>query len=113
MGEYWDEIDECWLDDDDVLLITHGVHSGDRTHFENTVNVGEQVWWNQDPGIAEVDGCFYRVEDTVLSDYDGVRHLKSDCIWSDINDSYILKCDSVMLDGEIYHKDALTDLQRA
>jgi hypothetical protein len=113
IGEYWDEIDECWLDEDDAVLVTHGIHSGDRTHFDNTANVGAQVWWSRDPGIAEVDGCFYRVEDTVLSDYDGARHLKSDCVWTDIHGSYILKCDSVVLDGEIYHKNALIDLQRA
>lgn len=113
MGEYWDEIDDCSLDEEDAVLITHGIHSGDWTHFDNTANIGGQVWWNRDSGISEVNGCFYRVEDTVWSDYDTVTHLKSDCIWSDVHDSYILKCDSVLLDGEIYHKDALNDLQRA
>lgn len=112
MGEYWDDIDDCSLDDEDAVLITHGIHSGNWTHFDNTANVGGQVWWNRDPGISEVNGSFYRVEDTVWSDYDSVTRLKSDCVWSDNHDSYILKCDSVLFDGEIYHKDALTDLQR-
>jgi hypothetical protein len=112
-GDHWDEIEDCTLDDDDAVYVTHGYRAGIWTDFTNTVNVGDQVWWRDDPGIAKVMGTYYRIDDTVWSEYDDIRYLKSDCIWSEVHDSYILTADSVTVDGKIYHADAIAELQRA
>ena len=109
-GNRWDDIDECPLDDDDAIRITCGSRRGQWTHVANTWCIGEEVWWVEDSEIVEINGRYYHLDETVMCDYDDVRRLIADCVWSDVHDSYILESEAATHDGKVYHVNALDQL---
>ena len=112
-GEGWDDIEECEIDRDDLVTVTHGRYRGRTTHVDHTVEIDEEIWWADDPGIAVVDGTSYHEADTVLCDCDGERRLRADCIWSDALESYVLKTDSQTPGQDTCHLPALDEQRRA
>jgi hypothetical protein len=118
-GEFYDDIADEWTDDSYHAIITHGEYSGLSTHEENTVRIGERVYWcesslirelnngdyvlTEDAYYCEYECAYFSYDEVVFSDYDGCYYLSGHCVES--VSGWILKTDAVTVDGKIFHAD--------
>jgi hypothetical protein len=103
--EIYDEIDNCYISEDDAVRIERGEYRDQWTHTDNTVEVNGRTYWNQDENITIVNGKYYHIDDTCYSDFDDETYLLEDCVYSEKHETYLLYDDAIEVNGNYYHKD--------
>jgi hypothetical protein len=124
----YDEIDDCYIDDDDAVYITHGDRGyRDRTtHVDNCVEINGDWWHKHDSNIVCIGYTWYRkddddivylesedewylMDDVVYCELSDTHELEENCVYSDKHSTHILKDDAVEVDGNYYHKDDVNE----
>lgn len=103
--EAYDEIDQCYINNEDAIEITRGRYRHHWTHSDNTVDINGNTWWIRDNEIIELDGEWYHCDDVVYCEKDdGGDHLRSECV--EINEDWYHEDSDliVKIDGEYYLK---------
>lgn len=118
-GEMYDDINDCWIDEDDASYIDMGEKAGLTTHEDDVVYINCYRYWVNDSGIQQLaDGNYVLNEDAYFCEYEQDYYRYDDVVFSDYDDCYyhldhvveseqgwILSSDSVEIDGVIYHED--------
>lgn len=124
----YDEIDDCYIDDDDAVYISNGDRGyRDRTtHVDNCVEINGDWWHKHDSNIVlvgytwytkddddivyvESEDEWYLTDDVVYCELSETYELEDNCVYSDKHATHILKEDAVEVDGNYYHKDDVTE----
>lgn len=97
-GRVWDEIDECYIDEDDSVSIDRGRYADYTTHINNTVYVEStgRYYWVDDDNIVKIGREFYEKD-------------SGDIFCCPIDDEYYLLDDGNVVDigvhdGEVVHE---------
>lgn len=82
-GETWDDIDDCYIDEDDAYRIGRGRYNGSYTHRDNTIaDVDDDIWWEGDTDIVLIGDDYYP------KNHEDIRY-------DNLNEEYILQDDSI------------------
>lgn len=103
--ESYDDIDDCYISQDDAVQIDRGDRRGCWTHRDNTVEVNGHTYWERASQIVHLsyDNEWYLTEDVVFCEKDQEDYPESECVYT--KSGWILRDEAVEIDGEWYHKD--------
>jgi hypothetical protein len=122
-GEQYDEINDCWISDDDAVYIEDGErrYRDITTHVDNCRRVNE-TWYHEDDEnicevngeyyltdseyICEIDGDYYMMDDCVYCERDSCYYLSEDCVYCEVDVEDVLRSEAVEIDGNWYHVDS-------
>lgn len=121
--ESYDDINECYISNDDAIYIEHGERCyRDRTcHIEDCVEAGGNWYYKDDENIVEIGGTYYETddddiccvndnyelkEDCTYCERDGCYYLSDDCVFCEDDEEDVLRDEAVEINGKWYHKDS-------
>ena len=124
----YDEIECCYIDDDDAVSIERGdrQYRHMTTHYNNCVQIDDEWYHRNDSNIVEVNCTWYTKDSEEITYVDsqdewymadevcyceisGTEELSYDCVYSEHHGTNILKDDAVELFGKYYHKDDVNE----
>ena len=126
-GRVYDDIDECDIDEEDSVTITAGEsrYVDLRTHYDNTVCIGDEYYYSEDSNIVcldgdwydinsdyvvEINGEYYHVDACVFDEYNQEDALEDNCVYSDSMGGYILKDEAYKVNDAYYHESEVEKL---
>lgn len=124
----WDELNQEHINSDYARYIDHGRYSGHYIHYENSVYIDGEYWWEDDEDIVQVNGKWYTKDDDDIcyvegadewyrTDDDDIAFCDCDSEWHLVDDlvchddrGWILRENAVKVGDTIYHKDEVEEL---
>lgn len=102
----YDDIDDCYIDDDDAVCIDRGDRRGATTHRNNAVEINGNYYWRGASQVVELsyDDEWHLREDVVWSEKDQEDYPESECVYT-VGKDWILRDDATEIDGKWYHDD--------
>jgi hypothetical protein len=111
----WDDIRDCWIDDDDAVYIENGSpqYRHRTTHRDYCVRINSTWYHSEDEEFVvacELTNEYILRDDAVYSEHDGCFYGADHCTYVDHMEDYVLTDQCYEVDGTYYHESVVTKL---